>query len=193
MNPKKEKIFAAAIQKFAKKGTSATTMQEIAEEAGIGKGTLYRYFKNKEDLISSLIKFGLNDVLEKVKKEINKLDDPIKKIEQIIIVQLNFYKNHGEFHKFLTREVWGHKLKFKDEIKEIMDKYTEIIEDIIIEGIEQKKLKEMNPLNVTISLFGMIYITSAHRIMFGKDFSADEVEEIKGDIMEIYFNGIIKE
>jgi len=190
MHPKREKMFAAAIVKFSKKGTSATTMQEIAEEAGIGKGTLYRYFKNKEDLISSLIKFGLNDVLEKVKKEIAKLDDPIKKIEQIITVQLNFYKNHGEFHKFLTREVWGHKLKFKYEIKEIMDKYTEIIENVIIEGIEQKKLKKMNPLNVTISLFGMIYITSAHRIMFEQDFSANEIEEIKEDIMEIYFNGI---
>ncbi|TDX51159.1 TetR/AcrR family transcriptional regulator [Orenia marismortui] len=187
MHPKKEKIFEAAIEKFAKKGTTSTTMQEIAKAAGIGKGTLYRYFENKEDLIFSLIEFRFNIIFEKVKADIIKLDDPIQKIEKVIDAHLNFCAIHG-VNKFLIREVWGYKSKFKNAIQEMMSLYTGFIKDIIEEGIEQGKFKEVNALNAATALIGMIDITIIRCMMFEEDFLTNKIRE---DIVEIYLNGMV--
>ncbi len=52
---KRAEILAAAIRVLAKKGTAGTKIQNIAEEAGVGKGTVYLYFKNKEDIFQHIL------------------------------------------------------------------------------------------------------------------------------------------
>ncbi|ADL13196.1 TetR/AcrR family transcriptional regulator [Acetohalobium arabaticum] len=188
MNSKQEKIFTAAIEKFSQKGSTNTTMQEIAETAGVGKGTLYRYFKNKEDLIFSLIKYGIDEMASKVKEAVENVQDPVKKLEIVIEVQLEFYNQYRGFCKFLTREIWGPQSKFEEHIKEIRTNNTVIIEDIISQGIEEGKLKGINAELGAVSLSGMINITALHWFMFHESFP---VEKIKENLISLYFDGII--
>jgi len=189
MNSKKERIFTAAIDKFSQKGSTNTTMQEIAETAGVGKGTLYRYFENKEDLIYSLIQYGINKMTNQVKEKISQVEFPLEKLKIIVGAQLEFYDQHQNFCKFLTREIWGYQSKFEDHIKEIRSNNTVIIENIIKDGIERGVFKELNAETAAVSLSGMINITALHWFMFQDEFP---IEKIRNDIIQLYFNGIKK-
>src|SRR6056297_3870168 len=154
MHPKKERIFTVAVEKFSYKGSTSTTMQEIAKEAGVGKGTLYRYFDNKEDLTSSLMKMGFEEITNDIKEAVSQVDDPIMKLEEMRDVQLQFYNQHQHFCKFLTREIWGYKNKFEENIKEIRGNYTVIIEEVIAQGIESGQFKDVNVETAASSLVG---------------------------------------
>ncbi|MBM7623567.1 TetR/AcrR family transcriptional regulator [Sporohalobacter salinus] len=187
MNSKQEQIFTAAIKQFSQKGSTNTTMQQIANAAGVGKGTLYRYFDNKEDLVFSLIKYGINKMTSKVRNALENIQDPVKKLETIIEIQLEFYNQHRGFCKFLTREIWGYQSKFEKHIKEIRTSNTVIIEEIISQGIEEGKLQEIDAELGSVSLNGMINIIALHWFMFHETFP---VEKIKEDLINLYFEGI---
>jgi len=124
MHPKREKIIEAAIKMFSQQGSTSTTMQEIAEEAGVGKGTLYRYFENKEDLVSSLISFGFKEITEELESKVVNIEKTETKLRKVIETQLEFYNQHRNFCRFLTREFWGYKNKFAANIREIRHSYT---------------------------------------------------------------------
>ena len=103
MNPKRKQIFNAAVKKFSENGATDTTMKEIAQEAGVGKGTLYRYFEDKEDLVSSLMSYGFKELTEELKAEIEGIETALDKIKKAVEVQLSFYKRHSDFCRFLIR------------------------------------------------------------------------------------------
>jgi AcrR family transcriptional regulator len=189
MHPKKERIFAAAIETFSRKGSANTTMQEVAETAGVGKGTLYRYFDNKEDLISSLVKAGIEEMTDQVKKAVAKIKDPAEKLEKIIITQLEFYNQRRDFCRFLTREIWGCQNKFKEHIKALRKNSTALLENVIEEGIELEEFKGVDPETAAVSLNGMVNITALHWFMFQDEFP---IEKIKDDIITLYFEGILE-
>ncbi len=69
---KKELIIKAAMKVFSKNGFHKAKMQNIADEAGIGKGTLYEYFDSKKMLFSEMIRVMLDEYIQKAKATINK-------------------------------------------------------------------------------------------------------------------------
>ncbi len=66
LSDKEKRILEAAISIFNKKGFSATTTNEIAKQAGVAEGTIFRYFKTKKDILSSLIVHMINLMSHKV-------------------------------------------------------------------------------------------------------------------------------
>ncbi|AGB40577.1 transcriptional regulator [Halobacteroides halobius DSM 5150] len=189
MNSKRKKIFTVAVEKFSQNGAADTTMQEIAKEAGVGKGTLYRYFNNKEDLISSLVEMGFNQLTEEIKRGIAGIDNPAKKLDKTVTIHLEFYNQHRDFCKFLTRESLGYKNKFEEHIKKIRSKYTIVIQEIIEQGVTTGKFKELDIETATASLIGMVNINALHWFMFRDEFP---VTKIKNEIIELIFNGLLQ-
>ena len=188
MNPKREKIFNAAVKKFSEKGTTGTTMKEISQEAGVGKGTLYRYFDDKEDLVSSLMSYGFKQLTEVIKTEIEGIESATEKLKKAVAVQLQFYKQHCDFCRFLTREFWGYKNKFEENIKEIRSDYTVVMEEIIEEGISQNEFKVKDPEIAAVSLIGMVNLTALHWFMFKGEVAVDK---IKKEVIEIFLDGML--
>lgn len=188
MNPKRKQIFNAAVKKFSENGATDTTMKEIAQEAGVGKGTLYRYFEDKEDLVSSLMSYGFKELTEELKAEIEGIETALDKIKKAVEVQLSFYKRHSDFCRFLTREFWGYKNKFEENIKEIRNDYTVVMEEIIKEGIAEGEFKDINPEIAAVSLLGMVNLTALHWFIFKEEIVVDEIKE---EVIEIFLTGAL--
>ena len=81
---RKNQILDAATLIFSEKGFSRANTDEIAKKAGLGKGTLYRYFKDKKDIFFSVVDRGLGKLKEKILKGVEKAEDPLKKIENAV-------------------------------------------------------------------------------------------------------------
>ncbi|AIS51283.1 transcriptional regulator, TetR family [Thermoanaerobacter kivui] len=168
MNKTKEKIFKAAIKTFSKSGFYKTTMEEIAENAGVAKGTLYYHFKSKDDILEFLIDEGIKILKQEVFEEISKLNDAIEKLRKIIFVQSNFlYKNH-DFIIVLLSQIWGHG-EIPNKFREKLYSYLKIIEEVIKEGKEQHLIVDCDEKVIAAVFFGMISSILAFKLREDKE------------------------
>ena len=71
---KREKILQGALEAFAKKGFYNTKVSEIADEAGVADGTIYLYFKNKDDLLISLFEDRMEWIIDRITNELQQVD-----------------------------------------------------------------------------------------------------------------------
>ncbi len=87
----KERILEAALEIFSQKGFHPATMDEIAEKAGVGKGTLYRYFETKEKLFAELVRLRLDELERRAGSVMDGQDDVLTMISKYIRVYFEFF------------------------------------------------------------------------------------------------------
>ncbi|RED64652.1 TetR/AcrR family transcriptional regulator [Cohnella lupini] len=105
MQDKKKQILEAAIRCFARKGFNATSIQEIVDELGMAKGSIYFYFKSKDDLLVSVIEYYgemLFDRMEGLPEE--GLLPPREKLGLQFERQFRFVREHLDFMRMLIKE-----------------------------------------------------------------------------------------
>src|SRR5580692_1194158 len=85
---KRERILEAAVRVFAKKGFHATRVSEVAKAAGVADGTIYLYFKSKDQLLVSLFEDRVERLLRFLQTELPKIASASEKLRRIIELQL---------------------------------------------------------------------------------------------------------
>ncbi|MBU2514696.1 TetR/AcrR family transcriptional regulator [bacterium] len=81
---KKAQILEAALQVIGRKGTAGTKIQDIAEEAGIGKGTIYLYYKNKEEIFQSILEQHIGSRNHNIQEVMNSSSSPEEKVRYLL-------------------------------------------------------------------------------------------------------------
>ena len=154
---KESRILDSAFKLFTKKGINDTSIQEIADNAGVGKGTFYLYFKDKYDLEEQLIIRKshklFNDALKKLDKEnIKKFDDQIIFIINYVIDELEKNKLLLKLiSKNLTLGVYSSKLNI------VVDEKLGI-KEMFLKGIKDNNIKLKNP---EVTLFMILELASS--------------------------------
>jgi AcrR family transcriptional regulator len=100
----REKILAAALEVFSAKGFHGTTVDEIAESAGLGKGTVYRHFNSKKGLFSELIRLKVAELEEAVQGTIDPQADVLDIIQTYLMVYFSFFDRNRDLYKVLIQE-----------------------------------------------------------------------------------------
>ncbi|MCY8939905.1 TetR/AcrR family transcriptional regulator [Peribacillus frigoritolerans] len=116
----KEKIRAAAMEIFIKQGYYATSISDIAKQAGISKGLLYNYYKGKEELLSEMVEARIKEVVE-VMEEAFTLNTPREQLEHIINGAIDNIHQKPEVHRFYLH------LQTQPESDEELIKYSHLI------------------------------------------------------------------
>ncbi|MCZ0872722.1 TetR/AcrR family transcriptional regulator [Peribacillus sp. AS_2] len=116
----KEKILAAAMELFIKQGYYATSISDIAKQAGISKGLLYNYYKGKEELLSEMVEDRIKEVAE-VMEEAFTLNTPREQLEHIINGAIDNIHQKPEVHRFYLH------LQTQPESDEELIKYSHLI------------------------------------------------------------------
>ena len=104
---KRNKILESAIRVFAKFGLPNTKMVQIAEAAGIGKGTIYEYFKSKEELAVAAFNVVMKEAQVQIAKRISKIEVPVEKLRTYILCWLDIM--HEEFLDYadIMLDIWA--------------------------------------------------------------------------------------
>lgn len=116
----KAKIRTAAMELFMKKGYYATTISDIAKQAGISKGLLYSYYKGKEELLSEMVEARIREVVE-VMAEAAGLQTPNEQIKYIIHGAIDNIHKNPEIHRFYLH------LQTQPEADEELVKYSRLL------------------------------------------------------------------
>lgn len=105
MQDKKKQILDAAIRCFARKGFHATSIQEIADELGMAKGSMYFYFKSKDDLLISVFEYYIEMLFERMDELPEETGLPSR--ERLMLQlerQFAFFREHLDFMRMLMKE-----------------------------------------------------------------------------------------
>jgi len=139
---KYRKIIAAATKIFAQKGFFKAKVSEIAKEAGIADGTVYIYFKHKDDILISLFEEKMQEVLDNMKEQIDQETDPLKKIERFALVHLQLIEDHKDIAEIIQVELRQSSMFMKNYRNTKFFDYLNIISTIIQEGKEKGVIRE---------------------------------------------------
>jgi AcrR family transcriptional regulator len=185
-----EQILETAAKLFAKHGYAATDTQLLAEELGVGKGTIYRYFPSKEEVFLAAADRGMRMVCEQVDASILGIDDPLDRIAVAIRSYLAFFAEHQEFVELLIQE----RAQFKDRKKptffvhreERVEQWRMHYRRLIAEG----RVRDMPVERITDVMSDLVYGT-----MFTNYFTGQRkpFEAQAQDILDVVFHGILSD
>ncbi|MDY6854543.1 MAG: TetR/AcrR family transcriptional regulator [Thermodesulfobacteriota bacterium] len=154
---KHKRILQAAIKVFAQNGFYNSKVSEIAKEAGVADGTIYLYFKNKDDILISLFEEEMERIIQNMKQEIKKGEDPFEKLKRFAFVQLNSKKQNPDLAAIMEVELRQSSKFMKDYVNKKFIEYLKIISSIIKEGQELGLIKkELDPIVISRAFWGAL-------------------------------------
>ena len=126
-NDKRERILKAATHVFAQHGFYNSTISEIAKKAAVADGTIYLYFKNKDDLLISLFEAEMANIIHKMKEEIAREEGFENKIRKFIQVHLDLIAENKELAEVLQIELRQSHKFMKEYMGTKLNDYLNII------------------------------------------------------------------
>ncbi len=185
----KDRILDAALEVFSEKGFHLATVDEIAERAVVGKGTLYRYFANKETLFNELVRLRLEELERSATAVLDGQDDVLTMISKYLRVYFEFFDSNQHLYRLIVQE----RLDFSELVQDLYFKKVmrriHTLKKKIYEGSQQGVLKEVDFQTVFYGVMGFVH--GVIQKWLARDCSYSLVEELPG-VLEVLFYGFVK-
>ncbi len=188
---RRQDIIDAAEKVFFSKGVVESTMDDVAEEAELSKGTLYLYFQNKEELYFAITKRGLDILIDMFKKAVKKEKLGIDKIHALGKAYYAFSKKYPDYFKALI--YFDSQTCDFDETSPMAMACEQqglialgFCADALQQGIEDGSIRsDIDPLKVAVILWGqtsgilqLIYLKGKHIQQRHDTFSFKDLDDI---------------
>jgi len=139
---KRESIIRSAIEVFSNKGFKAASISEIAQKAGVANGTIYQYFKNKEDLFFTIPIEKTKEFRSQLELHLEGISGPFNKIRKFVWYFLYFLQANPEYARILMLEMRVSKSFVKTEAYDFLKKSVSPVMNIIIEGQKEGLIRQ---------------------------------------------------
>ncbi len=140
---KRDRIINAAIKEFAQKGYDSASTNEIVKEAGISKGLLFHYFKNKKQLFFFLFDYCYNVVADEFYKKVDLTErDFFKRIRQAVQIKTELQAQYPDILTFIQEAMMQDSAEIKVEFDKKIQELTAVNINIVYEGIDLSKFRD---------------------------------------------------
>jgi TetR/AcrR family fatty acid metabolism transcriptional regulator len=137
INDKYHRILEAAVKVFAEQGFFQSTVSQIAKEAGVADGTIYLYFKNKEDILVQFFSYKARHVFARFREEVDGADTAVDKLRNLIHRHLEEFQNDRNMAMVYRAETHQNSRLVEEQIKEMSKMYLDIVSEIVEQGQEE--------------------------------------------------------
>lgn len=140
--PKFMQIIEAAVVVIAENGYHQAQVSKIAKQAGVADGTIYLYFKNKEDILVSLFQEKMGAFIEKIQEEIAGISSASEKL--YVLVKKHFELLSADRHLAIVTqlELRQSNKELRLRINEVLKGYLRVVEQIVKEGMEAGEFRK---------------------------------------------------
>lgn len=184
---KRELILEAAEKVFSEKGFFQAKVEEIAVEAGVGKGTVYEYFSSKEEVFQQMLLEVMEDSnLDRL--EVENSATAAEKIEAFLKMNHRFIMKHKNMAKMLMQEHLTMSNEMFEAMKARKEETLQKIEDIVVEGIAAGEFRADIDPKVTAHLIMGATLSLSGDILHGDN--PMSTDTLSGLIMEMLLRGI---
>lgn len=181
------KIMASAAKVFDEKGFSEASVQDVADHAGIAKGTVYYYIDKKEDLLLLLMQFAKDHLFARIEKNVRKQASASEKITLIIHNHLKIMKTVGSVVPFLAQSMFVENSSTRKAMGNFRQSYLNLLESIIEEGIRSGEFRQVDSKKTAVAILGMVI----GQVMQAKLFVGKiNVRQIKETTMDMVINSL---
>lgn len=134
---KYNQIIDAAVKVIAQNGYHNSQVSKIAKEAGVADGTIYLYFKNKEDILISLFREKMGIFVEKSKERLEKETSIEKKL--FCLIEMHLMQLEADHHLAIVTqlELRQSNIELRTKINAVLKDYSNLIDSVVLEGMEK--------------------------------------------------------
>ena len=182
----KESLHQAVVKVLATDGLSGLTMDRVTQEAGIAKGTLYNYFKDKQELLDYVVQSSLEPLEQGIDQVLGSDLAPERKLEQVVWHHLSYFEEHRGFFRIFQDPEFHHPKQAQEgqsRIRGLVQKISAVFE----EGIRTGRFRPL-PANKLAGMFVMAVIAMNMERMLMEE--RGPIEEEVRLVMEVFFQGI---
>ena len=181
---RRHEIFHQVVNVFVKKGFHETSMHEIAEAAGLGKSTLYDYFKTKDEILVYFFEDQLNDLTNEAQKVALQNLSADKRLRQIMEIYIESLQANKNLFLKLTQESQRLKPQSQKLVQEKRYAYQDLVRALIDEGIREGIFCKVNSL-----LAARLLISGMSSVIYGSR-STGTPQEMLRRALDMFFKGI---
>jgi AcrR family transcriptional regulator len=185
------RILKAARKLFARRGYDGTTTRDLAQEAGVAEGTIFRHFENKKAILIEVATQGWVEILTDLLTELSEMAS-YKAIAQVMRKRmLNLHQNadllrvcfmEAQFHPELSEKIQS----------DVIAKMTSVAEAFFETAMDQGIYRRMNPRIVAQIFLGMFTIAGFSRdTITPEDASPQAMLEMAEGMADIFLNGVL--
>jgi len=137
-NEKYVAILNAAVKVIGQAGYHNAPISKIAREAGVADGTVYLYFKNKEDILISILRETIGTIVDRIQAELTllKATEPVEALGKLVTVYFQTLGTNPDLAMFTQVHLRQSNAEMRKQIGDIIRPYYSIIDDIIERGVE---------------------------------------------------------
>ena len=186
---KREAILGAATRVFAEKGFFNSKVADIAKAAGVADGTVYLYFKNKDDVLHSIFDRAMGEFIDEGRREIDALKSPEDKLRRIAQLHLERLGADRGMAVVFQVELRG-SIKFMQEFSAAgFSEYLDIIRHTIAEGQRTGAFRnDVKPVVAAKIFYGAIDEMVTNWIISNKSY---QLAPMADEVLKIFFGGVL--
>jgi len=169
---------------------ASITIAEIAQTAGVTEGLIYKYFKDKRDLLHVVLSDYVEFFLSGMEQELHGIEGALNKLRTVIRTHLTMYAHNRVFSRILLLEVRNHPDYFVSDAYKTVKRYTGLLMGIIEEGTTDGSIRRDVPVEaIRQVILGAIEHTCLPGVIFQRPLNPREASE---QICALVFNGIVR-
>jgi len=189
---KYHRILEAGVRVFARKGFHSAKVSEIAREAGVADGTIYIYFKNKDDILIKVFEESLAGIIRRFEDELKREPDAVSRLKRFIWMHLELLEENQALAEVLQVELRQSNKFMKEYVPVHFIQYLNMIASLVREGQEAGILRpEISPGIFKRALFGALDEISLHSVLRKKGRSY--IKKSAEQLCAIFLRGISRE
>ena len=150
-----ERVRQAALRLFAAKGFEGTGIRDIATEAGISVATLYHYMSNKDDLLVSIMEYGLTRLTASARQMLDRTDDPVEQLALLAQVHVWTHGVRQQSALVVDTEIRSLSGEQLEHIRLLRDTYQDLWRQVIRRGAAQDNMQVLDPKLASFALLEM--------------------------------------
>ncbi|MEU3726917.1 TetR/AcrR family transcriptional regulator [Streptomyces sp. NPDC031705] len=176
----RQKLYEAAVTLIAEQGFSATTVDEIAERAGVAKGTVYYNFASKTELFEELLRHGVGLLTASLRAAADETEarggSRIEALDAMIRAGLVFIDRYPAFTQLYVAELWRTNRAWQSTLMVVRGEAVAVVESVLCEGVERGELSaEIDVPLTAAALVGMVLVAALDWQAFQSERSLDDV------------------
>lgn len=158
---RRKQILVAARVLLSKKGLGGASIQQIAKRAELGVGTIYFYYRSKEELFAALQQEGLEVLQAQVRKAGQRGKTAADRLRRIALAYLRFSEENKDYFDIINHFLASPEEVFAPELKELVDlqgaRILQDVEAVVREGVAEGAFREVNARRFAIMLWGTLH------------------------------------
>lgn len=188
---KHRRILDAAVKVFAQKGFSRSKVSEIAREAGVADGTIYLYFKNKDDILISLFEARMQDVVSRFEEALSETQDVCVRLSLLVRMHLAEFQANPDLAAVFQVELRRSGRFMRQYKKEGLRQYLDLIGRTLEEGRREGVFREDLPVGPAKGfIFGALDEAVSTWVLAGGHY---DLESLAEPILDLLLRGIGRE